>query len=183
MLRIPSDRSAAAIIAVRWGLGGIWGFNLLYVVLPANQFFPTFSATVSSFDSESLGGAALPSLANAYPSFAAVGVAVLTGYLAIAFLLGVTTRAACIVGAAFSGLLLALQFGLVWNLPGPTDVGPHPLYLLAYLALLIGYGEAPGTVDHLIRKWTHVPGASTLLAIDRRVLSEGSPQLTRPARD
>ncbi|MCI4321692.1 MAG: hypothetical protein L3K05_05245 [Thermoplasmata archaeon] len=74
----------------------------------------------------------------------------MTVYLAIAFLLGLTTRIACLVGGGFAALLLVSQFNGTFLIPGGTDVGPMPLYLAAYAALLVGQAQRYWSLDEWI---------------------------------
>ena len=132
---------------LRIGLGLVWSLNFLYVVDPANLFFPTFSTTALGFGGTALGGALLPAFVAARAPIFALLVAAGTGYLAIAFLLGATTRFACVVGAIFNSVLLATQVGGLLTVPGGTDIGPQPLYLLVYAALFVGAGVDAISVD------------------------------------
>lgn len=155
LLRAPSPavvaaRARHALLFFRLGLGVVWALNLIYVVDPANQFFSTFSVVAGSFASTSVDGGAVATFAAGHPLPFALVVAGITAYLAVAFLLGLTTRWACVVGAGFNAALLWTQFGSLTLLPGGTDVGPHPLYLLAYAVLLIGHGPDRLSVDSWI---------------------------------
>jgi hypothetical protein len=137
------------MLSLRIGLGVVWLLNLLYVVLPANAFFPTFADTADSFGSTSLGGPGLASFVAGHPGIFSALVAGLTGYLAVAFLLGVSLRAACFIGFGFNLVLLATQFTTLTTIPGGTDVGPQPLYLIAYVALFVSNGGSLWSTD----KW------------------------------
>lgn len=123
---------------LRIGLGLVWGVNLLFILDPANQFFPTFQATATSFAPTTVTGPSMPELVAAYPLPFAIGIALVTFYLMLAFVTGATTRLACLVGGAFSVVLLITQWGSTFVVPGGTDVGPHPLYFLLYAALYLG---------------------------------------------
>jgi hypothetical protein len=118
----------------------VWFANLLYIVTPANRFFPTFATTANSFGATSYGGPGLTSLVAAHPEIFAAAIALLTAYLAMAFLAGITVRIACVCGAVFNLLLLATQFATLTTIPGGTDVGPQPLYLVGYVALFVAPG-------------------------------------------
>ena|ERR1700686_4778406 len=109
-------------LSLRVGLGIVWSLNLMYIVDPANQFFSTFDNTAASFGSSTLGGPALASLVARFPVPFEILIAGVTAYLAAAFLLGITTRWACIVGAGFNLVLLLTQFGGISTIPGSTDV-------------------------------------------------------------
>ena len=166
--RLRLERS---LTLLRIGIGVIWALNLVYVVDPANGFFPTFSTTALGFAGSSLGGAVLPTFVAAHASIFAALVAGCTAYLAVAFLVGGTTRIACVVGGLFNAALLVTQVGGLVNLPGGTDIGPQPLYLLVYLTLFAGAGLDSLSVD---RWWTAVRAA-------RRPAVSDLPSSTRAA--
>ncbi len=145
-----SDPKGMSIDLLRVGVGLVWVLNMIFIVDPANQFFPTFRETVLSFAPTSLGGPSVANFVAAHATAFAWMTALLTAYLAIAFVLGVTTRLACIVGGAASVIFLATQFLSTFQIPGGTDVGPHPLYLLIYLILFTGGAGKYVAVDHWI---------------------------------
>jgi uncharacterized membrane protein YphA (DoxX/SURF4 family) len=132
------------------GIGVVWVLNLVFVLDPANQFFSTFRGTALSFAPTSLGGPGVADFVAAHAVLFAWITALLTGYLATAFVLGMTTRLACIVGAVASIAFLLTQFVSTIAIPGGTDVGPHPLYLLIYLILFTGGAGRYFAVDHWI---------------------------------
>jgi len=140
----PSTPTAAPTRWIEWlriGLGLIWLANLVFIVDPANQFFPTFAGTVLAYGPSTpaaVGGATLTGFVAAHAGLFAVLTAIVTAYLAGAFLSGVTVRPALLVGAGFTLLLLVTQWGQTFVMPGGTDVGPMPLYLLIYAILWIG---------------------------------------------
>jgi uncharacterized membrane protein YphA (DoxX/SURF4 family) len=142
-----STPAVRALMVLRIGLGIVWTLNLLFILDPSNAFFPTFASTASSFESTTLGGSAIPTFVSAHANVFAALTAGVTVYLAIAFLLGLTTRAACWVGLVFNGLLLLTQYGQIVIIPGGTDVGPHPLYLLTYSTLLVAGTAGPWSLD------------------------------------
>jgi hypothetical protein len=146
----PRDSDVAfgrGILALRIGIGLVWAFNLLFVFDPANGFFTGFAATAASFDSSSLGGGGFPALVAAHAMVFSVLIAGATLYLAVAFLFGVTTRVACVVGSIFALGLLVSQFGQTFFIPGGTDVGPMPIYVAVYVALFAGHAERTYSVD------------------------------------
>lgn len=145
-----SDPKGMSIDLLRVGVGLVWVLNLIFIVDPANQFFPTFRGTVLSFAPTSLGGPNVANFVAAHATAFAWMTALLTVYLAIAFVLGVTTRLACIVGGVAFVIFLATQFLSTFQIPGGTDVGPHPLYLLIYLILFAGGAGKYVAVDHWI---------------------------------
>jgi uncharacterized membrane protein YphA (DoxX/SURF4 family) len=133
------------------GIGLVWMMNLLFILVPSNRFFSGFQSVASGFESSTLGGPGFAGYVAAHPVFFAWAIALLTGYLAFAFLLGFTTRLACFVGEVASVALLLVQFGSVFNLHGAgTDVGPHPLYILVYVILFAGGAGQYVAIDHWI---------------------------------
>lgn len=133
-----SPRVALAIEILRIGVGIVWAMNLVFVVAPANDYFGNFGAMARSFAPSTLGGPALANFVADHATVFSWMIALLTGYLAVAFLLGLTTRWACLLGGVFSAVLLGTQFGSTFIFPGGTDVGEHPLYLVIYFCLVYG---------------------------------------------
>jgi hypothetical protein len=136
-----------AILALRLGLGAAWTLNLLFVVDPANQFFPTFASTARSFRPTTIGGGGWVDFVSSNAQLFAALVAGITLYLAVAFLFGLTVRGACFTGAAFNVTLLLTQIGSVVVAPGGTDIGPQPLYLVMYAALLLAPQSSALSID------------------------------------
>jgi uncharacterized membrane protein YphA (DoxX/SURF4 family) len=123
---------------LRIGIGLIWLVNLGFILDPSNDFFPTFQGTAQSFQATTITGPSISQVVADYPLPFALAIAFVTFYLALSFLTGIGTRIGCIVGAVFSVVLLITQWGSTFVVPGGTDVGPHPLYLLLYGALYFG---------------------------------------------
>ncbi|MCI4364592.1 MAG: hypothetical protein L3K10_00790 [Thermoplasmata archaeon] len=142
---------AKTIDLLRIGTGLVWLVNLAFIVDPANQYWSSFSRTALSFAPSTLGGPGLAQYAAAHALLFSWSIALLTGYLAIALLFGVTTRLACFVGSFFSAILLATQFGTTFLFPGGTDVGAHPLYILVYAILVLGGAGESLSLDQWIR--------------------------------
>ena len=157
------DPKGMSIDLLRVGVGLVWVLNLIFIVDPANQFFATFRGTVLSFAPTSLGGPNVAIFVAAHATAFAWITALLTAYLAIALVLGITTRLACIVGGVASVILLATQFLSTFQIPGGTDVGPHPLYLLIYLILFAGGAGKYVAVDH----WIWATGRSRFSRLSR----------------
>jgi len=132
------DRAGRALDLLRILLGVIWTANLLFIFLPAADFWGGFAATAASYGPTSLGGPGFAEYVAANPTFFAWLIVVASVYLAIALLLGVTTRLACMVGFVASGAFFATQWNATFLFPGGTDVGAHPLYLAIYVALFFG---------------------------------------------
>jgi hypothetical protein len=131
------EHGALAVEVLRIGLGLVWLANLVFIVDPANQFFPTFSSSAASYGPTTLGGPGLASFVAAHGGVFSVLLAVATAYLAFAFTTGTTTRWACVVGFVLSGFFLVTQWGSTFYFPGGTDVGPHPLYMLLAVGLFL----------------------------------------------
>jgi len=143
---VPKDRARLAVELLRIGVGIVWTMNFIFIVDPANHYFGNFGQTALSFAPTTLGGPALARFVAANSTVFSWSIALLTGYLAVAFTLGLTTRWACLLGGIFSAVLLGTQFGSIFVFPGGTDVGEHPLYLLIYFALVYGgAGQALST--------------------------------------
>ncbi len=86
-----------------------------------------------------------------HPLFFEWAIAIVTAYLGVALLLGLGTRIACFVGSFFSAVLLATQFGSTFFFPGGTDVGEHPLYILAYAVMIVGGAGTSLSLDVWLR--------------------------------
>ena len=143
------------IDVLRIGAGLVWLVNLVFIVDPSNRYWSTFSATALSFAPTTVGGPGLAQYVAQHPLFFAWTIALLTAYLAAALLLGFTTRIACFVGASFSAVLIATQFGSTFLFPGGTDVGAHPLYILIYAVLVLGGAGRSLSLDAWLRSALH----------------------------
>ena len=141
-----------AIEILRILIGVVWLVNLLFILVPANNYWSTFGSAAQSYGPTSLGGSGFANYVAANPTFFAWLIALATAYLAIALILGVTTRLALLVGSAASIIFLATQFGSTFAFPGGTDVGAHPLYLVIYVTLWIGGAGRSLSVDSLLWK-------------------------------
>ncbi len=170
----PHEMGSATrgIEVLRIAMGIIWLLNLIFVVDPANDWFDPsrFAAIAASFAPSTLIGPAMADFIAARPVIFAWLIALMTGYLAGAFLLGVTTRFACLVGFVASLLFLLTQWGTIWSMPGGTDVGAQPLYLAMYVVLFLG--GAGRYVSAEARAWmrwlTPLPRGLRRLADPRR---------------
>lgn len=150
----PPDRSSRALEVLRIALGAIWTLNLLFIVLPTAGYWGSFSSAAAGFGASTPGGPGFANYVAAHASLFAWLIALATGYLAVSFLLGFTTRLACVVGVAASALFLWTQYSSTFAFPGGTDVGPHPLYLAIYLVLLLGGAGRYWSVDGKMWMWT-----------------------------
>jgi hypothetical protein len=143
-------RLSLTIELLRIGVGLVWAMNFVFIVAPANNFFGGFSQVALSFAPTSLGGPTLAQFVASHATVFAWVVALLTGYLMVAFTFGLTTRWACLLGGIFSAVLLGTQVGNTFLFPGGTDVGEHPLYLLIYIVLVFGGAGQTLSADHWI---------------------------------
>lgn len=159
----PASTGERALEILRIGLGFIWALNLLFIVLPSAGYWGSFSSVAASFGSSTPGGPGLANFVAAHSLFFAWLIAVATAYLAVAFLLGFTTRLACVVGVVSSAFFLWTQYTTTFAFPGGTDVGPHPLYLAMYIILFAG-------------------GAGRYWSVDRRLWSSGKTVLRKLGR-
>jgi uncharacterized membrane protein YphA (DoxX/SURF4 family) len=140
------------IEVLRIGAGVVWLINLVFIVDPQNQYWSSFSRTAQSFAPTTVGGPGFAQYVAAHPLFFSWAIALMTVYLTVALLLGLTTRLACFAGAFFSAILIATQFGSTFLFPGGTDVGAHPLYLLIYAVLVVGGAGRALSVDLWVRR-------------------------------
>jgi uncharacterized membrane protein YphA (DoxX/SURF4 family) len=134
-----ADRARTSVALLRVGLGLVWLANCVYILDPANVFFASFSGVAQSFGASSAGGPGLAELVSQYAFLFSILIAAVTVSLAVAFLSDVGVRAACVVGAAFNAALLLSQWGQIATIPGGTDIGPQPLYLIGYAVVFVGY--------------------------------------------
>jgi len=132
---------------LRIAIGLVWAANLLFIVLPSANYWASFASVAASYGAATPGGPGFANLVASNPTFFAWTIAIITTYLAVAFLLGVTTRLACVVGFVASLLFLWTQWGQTFVFPGGTDVGAHPLYLVIYVALFVGGAGRFWSVD------------------------------------
>ncbi len=147
-------RAVLGVELLRIGIGVIWALNLIFVVDPANAWFnpSSFAGLAGSFGTSTVGGPGLADFVASNPVLFAWAIGLLTAYLALAFLLGFTTRLACAVGGATAAVFLWTQWGTIWSIPGGTDVGPHPLYLLIYVALFVAQAGRHLSLDARVWK-------------------------------
>ncbi len=170
------DRGGRALDLLRILLGVVWSVNLLFIFLPqsaTNYWNPTFfSSEAYSFAFSSVIGTGLPNFVAAYPMFFASLIAIGSVYLAVAFLFGITTRLASFVGLVASVLFLLTQWNGIFVWGYGTDVGPQPLYIAIYLALLVGGAGRYWALDaHLwkagdarlaqLARWVSVPSGGS----------------------
>jgi uncharacterized membrane protein YphA (DoxX/SURF4 family) len=143
---------------LRLGMGVIWVVNALFILDPANNFFGSFSQTASSYAASTPGPVPFPLWVAQYPLAFSILIASVTVFLAAGFLTGYAVRIAAVVGSVFSLLLLWTQWGATFTMPGATDVGPHPLYLLVYLILYLGGAGRTLTLPEAVqalKSWGH----------------------------
>jgi hypothetical protein len=150
-----SDPGGTSIDLLRIGMGIVWALDLIFILDPANQYFPTFASVAQGYGTQTYGGPAIANFVAAHAPVFAWLIAIATAYLAVALLLGITTRLACGVGIVASAFFLLTQFNMTFMIPGGTDVGAHPLYLLAYLVLIAGGAGRYFAADAAL--WTDGP--------------------------
>jgi|GEM_PF-863614 uncharacterized membrane protein YphA (DoxX/SURF4 family) len=143
--------SPHAMEYLRIGLGVVWIVNLVFILDPANQYWSTFPSVARSFAPTTIGGPGFADYVASHPLFFEWAIAIVTAYLGVALLLGLGTRIACFVGSFFSAVLLATQFGSTFFFPGGTDVGEHPLYILAYAVMIVGGAGTSLSLDVWLR--------------------------------
>ncbi|WP_037603568.1 hypothetical protein [Streptacidiphilus rugosus] len=93
------------------------------------------------------------SVASASPGAFAVGTAVVETCIAAALILGLFSNAVFIGSAVYAlGIWSSAEaFGLPWDTPGITDVGPAVAYVFASLALFQAAAGATWSLDAVIR--------------------------------
>ena len=148
----PEERGWRGLDVLRILMGLIWSANLLFIILPAAQYWSTFSEVAASFGPTTLGGPGIADYVAANPLVFSWLIAIATAYLAVAFLLGFTTRLACAVGFLASTAFLLTQWDATFSFPGGTDVGAHPLHLAIYVALFVGGAGRFWSIDSWVWK-------------------------------
>ncbi len=162
------DPKGMSIDLLRVGIGVVWALNLIFILAPSNRYFPMFQAMASGFGPSSLGGPGFANFVASYPVLFSWLIAGVTTYLAFAFLLGLTTRLACVVGGLASVAFLLTQFYATFALNGTgTDVGAHPLYLLIYLILFTAGAGQYFALD----QWMWTSGKARLPRLSRWIAS------------
>ncbi len=151
---LARDPGGLGIDLLRVGMGVVWALDLIFIIDPANDFFGSFRDIALSFAPTTIGGSALSEFAAVHATTFAWVVAVLTSYLAFAFLSGVSVRFACLTGLIFNGSLLLAQWGSTFGMPGGTDVGPQPVYMLIDVVILVvGAGRYLSLRDWFSLHW------------------------------
>lgn len=162
------DPKGMSIDLLRVGIGAIWALNLIFILAPSNQYFPMFQSMAGGFGATTLGGPGFANFVASYPVIFAWTIALVTVYLAVAFLTGLTTRLACVTGAVASVAFLLSQWYQTFNLTGAgTDVGAHPLYLLIYVILFTAGAGQYFALDH----WFWSSGHARLPRVSRWIAS------------
>lgn len=92
-------------------------------------------------------------IATSSPGTFAVGTAVIETLIALGLVLGAFSNLVFVGSAVYSlGIWSSAEaFGLPWNTPGITDVGPSVAYIFASLALLHAYAGATWSLDSRLR--------------------------------
>jgi hypothetical protein len=154
---------------LRIGLGFVWVANFWFIIYPPNDYFGNFPTVARSLAPVSFGGPGFLDYVAAHPLFFSWAVALATGYLAVAFTLGITTRIACFFASFFSAVLFAIQIGSIFVYPGGTDVGEHPVFILVSGVLLVGGAGQSLSLDAWIRSaWSRMRAARAAAFRTRR---------------
>jgi uncharacterized membrane protein YphA (DoxX/SURF4 family) len=141
-----------------------FGFGIAWVVAAWLKWQPAFIASYGSLISGSMSGR--PALVQAWiglwanivhlsPAFFAYSTASIETALALCFILGLFTNAACIVSIILSFLIWSIPqgFGTPYIAGQSTDIGPSFLYIfLALLLMVVGAGRYLGLDAVLTRK-------------------------------
>ncbi|QMU76807.1 hypothetical protein GXW83_14740 [Streptacidiphilus sp. PB12-B1b] len=143
---------------VRIGFGLIWAIDASFKWLPGFVHGQTLSDELGSGSSvhtpvihqwiQVWHGAA-----TSAPGAFAVGTAVIETLIALGLVLGVFSNLVFVGSAVYSfGIWSSAEaFGLPWNTPGITDVGPSVAYIFASLALLHAYAGSTWSLDSRLR--------------------------------
>jgi uncharacterized membrane protein YphA (DoxX/SURF4 family) len=142
--------------AVRIGFGLVWAIDASF------KWLPGFLQTLS----DELGqGSTVHTpvihqwiqlwhgIAASSPGTFAVGTAAIETLIALGLVFGVFSNLVFVGSAVYSlGIWSSAEaFGLPWNTPGITDVGPSVAYIFASLALLHAYAGATWSLDTRLR--------------------------------
>lgn len=153
-----SLRRLRAGAAVRIAFGVVWAIDAVFKWLPGFIHGQTLS--------DELGAASdvrtpvvhqwillWHAIGTSHPQAFAVSVAVVESLIAICLLLGAFSNAVFIGSALYSlGIWSAAEaFGLPWNAPGITDLGPSVAYIAASLVLFVAAAGATWSVDGWLR--------------------------------
>jgi hypothetical protein len=138
---------------LRLGIGAVWAANCFYILDPANRFFSSFSGVAASFGSSSAGGPGFANFVSQFPYVFSILIAASTFVLAFSFLSDVGVRVACVAGAVFNMALLVTQWGQLATIPGGTDIGPQPIYLMVYAVVWVGYHPGDLSLATTVRSW------------------------------
>ncbi|MBF9072660.1 hypothetical protein [Streptacidiphilus fuscans] len=175
-----ADRSTRRLhraAVVRIGFGLVWAVDASFKWLPGFIHGQTISDELGQGTAihtpvihqwlqlwHTIGGAS--------PGAFAVVTAVTETAIALGLILGVFSNAV-FVGSALYALGVwstAEAFGLPWNTPGITDVGPSVAYIFASLALLHAHAGATWSLDARLRPrlgrlaWLSGPAAGSIPA-------------------
>ncbi|QMU74718.1 hypothetical protein GXW83_01905 [Streptacidiphilus sp. PB12-B1b] len=92
-------------------------------------------------------------IATTSPGTFAVGTAVIETLIALGLVFGAFSNLVFIGSAVYSlGIWSSAEaFGLPWNTPGITDVGPSVAYIFASLALMHAYAGSTWSLDTRLR--------------------------------
>jgi len=143
--------------AVRIGFGLIWAIDASFKWLPGFVHGQTLTQELAP------GSVHTPvihqwiqlwhDIATSSPGTFAVGTAVIETLIALGLIFGFFSNLVFIGSAVYSlGIWSSAEaFGLPWNTPGITDVGPSVAYIFASLALVHAYAGATWSLDSRLR--------------------------------
>jgi uncharacterized membrane protein YphA (DoxX/SURF4 family) len=143
---------------VRIGFGLIWAIDASFKWLPGFVHGQTLSDELGSGSSVHTPVIhqwiqLWHGIATSAPGAFAVGTAVIETLIALGLIFGVFSNLVFVGSAVYSlGIWSSAEaFGLPWNTPGITDVGPSVAYIFASLALLHAYAGAAWSLDGRLR--------------------------------
>jgi nitrite reductase (NO-forming) len=116
-------------------------------------------------------------VASASPMSFAIGSAVIESLIALALIFGIFSNVVLIGSAIYSfGIWSGAEaFGLPWNAPGITDIGPSVGYIIASLALFCAAAGSIWSVDRILRPKLGKYGWLTSRALVTVERSDNSP--------
>jgi uncharacterized membrane protein YphA (DoxX/SURF4 family) len=127
----------------KWLPGFVHGQTLTQELAPSSVHTPVIHQWIQLWHN----------IATSSPGTFAVGTAVIETLIALGLIFGAFSNLVFIGSAVYSlGIWSSAEaFGLPWNTPGITDVGPSVAYIFASLALLHAYAGATWSLDSRLR--------------------------------
>lgn len=144
--------------AVRIGFGLVWAIDASFKWLPGFVHGQTVTQELGAGSSVHTPVIhqwiqLWHSIAASSPGAFAVGTAVIETLIALGLVLGAFSNLVFVGSALYSlGIWSSAEaFGLPWNTPGITDVGPSVAYIFASLALMHAYAGSTWSLDSRLR--------------------------------